>query len=136
MPTTATLEPRLQSFDSGIIAPRVGHLFLSEGEIVDDHAAGELVERAAASGFDLVWIESRSRLNITRWDYRGTIVEVEGDRDRALSKIQLAAARCDVRPLQSDWKVVEELLRFAAASRFRSDPHIAEASFRRHKMAL
>lgn len=135
---TTILEPRIQPFDSGLIAPRVGHLFLSESATVDDNAAGDLVARAAASGFDLVWIESQSRLETTRWDYRGTIVELNGERDAALSSIRLATGSCDIRSLESDadWALVEESLRFAATSRFTTDPHIAEASFRRHKMSL
>jgi len=65
-------------------------------------------------------------------------VELEAERDTALSSIRLAGAGYEVRALQSDadWILVEESMRFAAASRFTTDPHIAEASFRRHKMAL
>jgi ribosomal protein S18 acetylase RimI-like enzyme len=132
------LRARLQAFDSGKIAPRVGSVVLSEGVTISDDAILDLIESAASEEFDLVWIETRSKLETTLLDYRGTIVEFAGDRQEALARARLTTLRYDVRALQcdSDWADVEELMRFAAPTRFNTDPHIAEASFRQHKLSL
>ncbi len=129
--------PLLQPFDSGKLAPRVGSHILPDGETFGDDDARLLIEQAA-DAFDLIWIEASRRLETTLLDDRGTIVELHGDRDTALSKVQLAALRYDVRELESeaDWATLEELMRFAPSSRFASDPHIPQASFRRHKLSL
>jgi len=138
MPLVQTLQPRFQPFDSGRLAPRVGNLTLSDGERITDDAAALLIEKAAADDYDFVWIESLTPLETTRFEHRGTIIELQGDRDTARASINLAELRCDVRPLEiaSDWATLEELMRFAAASRFTTDPRIADASFRQHKLAL
>lgn len=138
MPLARTLRAHLQPFDSGKLAPRVGNVVLSEGETIDDDAVAGMIESAAADDFDFVWIESRTKLDTTLLDYRGTIVELQGDRDEALSKINIPGTQCACRPLEidSDGVIFEQLLRFAAESRFTTDPRISDAAFRQHKLAL
>jgi ribosomal protein S18 acetylase RimI-like enzyme len=138
MPLVQTLQPRFQPFDSGKLAPRVGNIILTDAETVTDDIAAELIDHAAADDFDLVWIESPARLETSRLDYRGTIIEVQGDRDTVRASLPPGDISCEVRPLEtdSDWRTLEELMRFAAASRFTTDPGIPTAAFRTHKLAL
>ena len=133
-----SLIPRPQPFDSGILAPSVGFLTLSNGESVDDAAARAMSERAADAGFDLVWIESSRPLETALLDDRGTVVELEGERDEALSRLPPESGAHEVRTVESaaDWAVLEELLRFAPSSRFSTDPRVSTQAFRRHKLAL
>lgn len=125
------LRPRLQTFDSGKLAERVGYVVLDDAKTVD---VDELID----DSFDFIWIETPQKLHTTRFDYRGTVIELEGDRAEALSQTRLAGVRYDVSALKSDseWQQVEELMAHAAPSRFSNDPHISEAAFRRHKMSL
>lgn len=127
-----------QPFDSGKIAPRVGSVILGESALVDPESIGEMLESAAADALDLVWIESRSKIESLALDYRGTIVELVGDRDEALSKIQVPDRGYDIRVVEceSDWARLVELLPFTAKTRFSTDPNISEISFREHKLSL
>lgn len=129
------LQPRLQTFDSGRIADRVGFLIVGDDETVRD---ADVAAWMAADSFDLIWIQSSSRLETRLLEYRGTLVEMEGDRETVLSRSRLAALRYDVRTLESDadWREVEQLMEFAAATRFSADPHVSSASVRRHKLSL
>lgn len=131
------LQPRLHLFDSGKIAGRVGSIIIGADESVRDADVAGWIG-AAADSFDLIWVQTQSRLEATLLDYRGTMVEMEGDRETVLSRSRLATLRYDVRALESDsdWREVERLLEFAAATRFSSDPHVSEATVRRHKLAL
>jgi ribosomal protein S18 acetylase RimI-like enzyme len=134
------LRPRLQTFDSGKLADRVGYAVLEDAEAGPDlpRRIEELLEAAAAESFDLLWIESPAKLDTARLEYRGTVVELEGDRAKALAQARLADVRYDVTALKSDsdWDQVEGLMPYAAPTRFSTDAHISEASFRRHKVSL
>jgi GNAT superfamily N-acetyltransferase len=132
------LRPLLQTFDSGLIAPRVGSITLGDHTTIGDAEVPALVDAAAAESFDLIWIQTSSRLETTLLDYRGTLVELEGLRGHVLARAGLAESRYRVRALESetDWAEVETLMPFAAATRFSTDPHVPEASFRKHKLAM
>lgn len=132
------LRPRLQTFDSGKLADRVGSVVLGEAETVADGDILQLIEGASAEGFDLLWVETPARLETTLLDYRGTVVELEGDLAKALSQARFADVRYDVSGLKSasDWHQVEGLMSHAAPTRFSTDAHISEASFRHHKVSL
>jgi ribosomal protein S18 acetylase RimI-like enzyme len=132
------LRARLQTFDSGKVAARVGYVIAGRDDAIGDADILELIEAAEADSFELIWIQTCSRLETTLLDYRGTLVEVEGDRENVLSRARLASPRYEVRALESDWDwgKVERLMRFAAATRFSADPHISEAAVRHHKLSL
>lgn len=135
------LRPRLQKFDSGKVAARVGYFIFGDAETVRTNRprlTDDLIDAASAESFDLLWIETPVRLETPLLDYRGTVVELEGDRAKALSQARLADVRYDVRGLQSasDWLQVEGLMAHAAPTRFSTDPHISEGSFRHHKVSL
>lgn len=130
--------PRLQTFDSGKVADRVGYFIFGDAEPASDADLRELIKAASAESFDLLWIESRGRLETTLLDYRGTVVEMEGDCAKALAQARLADVRYDVKALKSDsdWDQLEGLMSYAAPTRFSTDAHISEASFRQHKVSL
>jgi len=138
MPLVQSLRPQLQPFDSGKLAPRVANIILSAGETIDDDAAAGIIENAMAEDFDFVWIESQTKLDTAQLDYRGTIVELQADREEVLSNLPVSSAQCDIRTLDPHTEVVtfEKLMGFIAATRFGTDPHISPASFREHKRAL
>lgn len=132
------LAARLNTFDSGKLAARVGSLILEDEDGIRDAALVELIDAAVADGLDLVWIQTCAKLETDLLEYRGTLVEMEGDRDDALAQARLASVRYDVRAVNSDsdWHQLARLLPFAAPTRFSTDPHISVASARQHKISL
>ncbi len=132
------LRPRLHAFDSGMIAPRVGSITLGDDETICDAEVLALTKAAAAENFDLIWMQTSRRLDTNLLDYRGTLVEMEGSREYVLSRARMADQRFHVRTLESetDWGEVEQLMPFAAPTRFSTDAHVSVATFRQHKLAV
>jgi ribosomal protein S18 acetylase RimI-like enzyme len=132
------LAARLNTFDSGKVAARVGSLILENDDGLGDAALLELIDAAVADELDFVWIQTYAKLQTNLLEYRGMLVEMEGDREKALAQARLASLRYDVRALKSDsdWHQLARLLPFAAPTRFSTDPHISVASAREHKMSL
>lgn len=131
-------EIKLQPFDSGRLAPRVGSVVLGPNIVLCESNLAELMGQALCENYNLIFIAANDSQPAAQRHFVGRLVEYEGRFEELLDNTSAANTSYRFRgwETQADWRGVEELISHSAGTRFFLDPNIDRESAVAHKLAM
>ena len=125
------------SFDSGVIAPKVGNLTLEDFRNLKKEDEKLISEAAQQNNYNLIVLSSLEPVELNGFSYVGVIHEVEADINQVWKNIENIPSLFKVKELDnSNWNEVKELLDIYPPNRYSKDIKIKKETVLEHKLTI